>query len=61
MEFTSVMGYCSVISRTKRSASSKLPSTASTFAPWIIACASLPSAILPFGMSTMQRMPARAA
>ncbi len=40
---------------------SKLPWICMTTAPWIMACASLPSAILPSGISTKQVMPARAA
>ena len=51
------MGSVSPISRTSRSASSKLPSMATTFAPYMKACASLPKAILPAGSSTMQAMP----
>ena len=60
--FTSVTGwsFCSAISRTTRSASSKLPSTAMTFAPAAMAWISLPRAILPFGRTTMTSSPAAA-
>ncbi|COY06500.1 Uncharacterised protein [Mycobacterium tuberculosis] len=41
--------------------SSKLPSIWMILAPCMTACASLPIAILPCGISTAQVMPARAA
>ena len=47
------------IGGTMRSASSKLPSICTTLAPWMSACASLPMAIFPSGMSTAQVSPAR--
>src|SRR5450759_383150 len=52
--------FCSAISRTTRSASSKLPSTAMTLAPATIAWISLPSAILPLGRTTITSSPATA-
>ncbi len=53
MELTTATGAPeSAASRTSRRASSKLPSTVTTFAPWTMLCASLPSAILPAGRST---------
>ena len=58
-EFTTVIGAFSPSSRTISSASSKLPSTCSTRAPWISAWASLPSAMYPSGMSTAHVRPAR--
>jgi hypothetical protein len=61
IEFTIDTGSVSPISRTSRSASSKFPSMATTFAPYMNACTSLPIAIFPAGSSTMHEMPARAA
>jgi hypothetical protein len=61
IEFTTEIGSVSAISRTSRSASSKFPSIATTFAPYMNACASFPKAIFPAGRSTMHAMLARAA
>jgi len=60
-ELTSVTGAVAASSLTSAMPSSKLPAICSTSAPWISACASLPSAILPSGISTKDTMPARAA
>ena len=60
-ELTIAMLWRSTSWRTTTSASSKLPSRASTRAPWASAWASLPAAILPSGMTTAARQPARAA
>ena len=58
---TSAIGWRWVSSRTSSSASSKLPRSATTRAPCMSACASLPAAILPSGTITAPPMPARAA
>ena len=60
-EFTTTTGARPGSSRTISSAASKLPRTCRTRAPCTSACASLPRAMCPSGMSTAQRMPARAA
>ena len=61
-EFTSVTGWssCSARARTMWSAWSKLPSIATTRAPATSAWRSLPSAIWPFGRTTMTSIPAAA-
>ena len=56
-----MIGYLSVISRTKLKASSKFPLTAITLAPCIRACANFPRAIAPFGISTIHLIPDLAA
>src|SRR3954452_6473261 len=61
MEFTTDTPSRSPSARTTSSAWSKFPRICTTCAPWINACASLPSAILPSGITTPQVMPARAA
>ncbi len=61
IEFTTVTSPKRSSSRTMSSASSKLPVIGTTFAPWMSACASLPSAIWPCGMTTPHVSPARAA
>src|ERR1700731_3476019 len=61
IEFTIVMGRCLVSSRAKSRAWSKLPRSWMTLAPYTIAWASLPIAILPSGTKTTQSMPALAA
>jgi hypothetical protein len=60
-ELTSAIGCRCTSSRTSASASSKLPRRATTRAPCISACASLPVAILPSGTITAPVSPARAA
>src|SRR3984885_8274229 len=60
-ELTSEIGCRFTSSRTSLSASSKFPRSATTRAPCIRACASLPVAILPSGTITAPRNPARAA
>ena len=55
------MGYFGETSLTSESASSKLPSTWRTCAPWIIAWESFPNAIFPSGIRTNAFIPARAA
>jgi hypothetical protein len=60
IEFTTATP-SSAIARTSSSARSKFPSIATTRAPYIIACASFPSAICPDGITTTQRSPRRAA
>ena len=62
-ELTSVIGCssCSDRARTTRSASSKLPRTATTRAPNTSAWSSLPTAILPAGSTTTHSRPAAAA
>ena len=60
-ELTREIGCSAAIWRTSRSASSKLPFSEITRAPYISAWASLPTAILPSGTITTPRMPARAA
>ena len=59
--FTSVASPAAASSWTMRSASSKVPLTATTRAPKAIACASLPTATWPAGRTTAQQSPARAA
>ena len=61
IELTIWMSVFSPISRTMRNASSKLPVTAITVAPYIMACASLPLAMPPSGRMTTHLMLARAA
>ena len=61
IEFTTDTPSRSPSARTTSSAWSKFPRICTTCAPWINACASLPSAILPSGITTPQVMPARAA
>ena len=56
-----MIGWLRASSRTTASASSKEPSIATTRAPQACACASLPSATAPLGITTEQRSPARAA
>jgi threonine synthase len=60
-ELTSATGYRSASSLTRTRQSSKLPSTASTDAPWTRAWASLPRAGSPSGMTTAHRIAALAA
>ena len=61
-ELTSEMvGKSAVSLRASSRQSSKLPSIWMIFAPCMTACASLPIAILPCGISTAQVIPARAA
>ncbi len=60
-ELTTSTPGCSPSSRTMSSASSNVPVTGTTRAPWISACASLPSAIWPAGSTTAHSRPARAA
>ena len=60
-ELTTVTGAWSPRRRTMASASSKLPRICDTRAPCTSACASLPSAMWPSGMSTAPVSPARAA
>jgi hypothetical protein len=59
-ELTTSTPGCSPSARTMSSASN-VPSTGTTFAPWIRAWASLPRAICPAGSTTAQIRPARAA
>ncbi len=61
-ELTRVTGWssCSASARTIPSASSKLPSMATTRAPAISAWSSLPTAIWPLGRTTMTSIPAAA-
>ena len=61
MELTSATSCTDVSSRTTARASSKLPSTGTTVAPWATAWASFPLAIFPAGRTTMHATPARAA
>ena len=56
-----IVGKSATILRASSRQSSKLPSIWMILAPCITACASLPIAILPCGISTAQVMPARAA
>src|SRR5439155_1573594 len=60
-ELTSAIGFRSTSSRTSANAWSKLPRSATTRAPCMSACASLPVAILPSGTITAPRSPPRAA
>ena len=61
-ELTSeIVGKSAAILRASSRQSSKLPSIWMILAPCMTACASLPIAILPCGISTAQVMPARAA
>ena len=60
-ELTSATGWRAASSRTSSSAWSKFPRSATTRAPCMSACASLPAAILPSGTSTAPRRPPRAA
>src|SRR6266568_253950 len=60
-EFAIVNSLCSPSSRTIRSASSKLPSIATIFAPCANAWINFPLAIFPAGKTTAHGMPARAA
>ena len=59
-ELTSAIGWRDAKSRTSASAWSKFPRSATTRAPCISACASLPVAIFPSGTITAQRSPPRA-
>src|SRR5881392_1889408 len=59
IEFTTIKSSRSPISRTIRSASSKLPSIATIFAPQAKACSNLPLAIFPAGKTTTHEIPAR--
>src|SRR6476469_3011161 len=61
IELTTDTPSMSPSARTTSSAWSKLPRICTTCAPWISACASLPSAIFPSGITTAHVMPARAA
>src|SRR3569623_1620848 len=61
MELTMVTGASLPICFTSSMPSSKLPLIWITTAPWITACASLPMAILPSGISTNAALTARAA
>src|ERR1700716_2466250 len=61
MEFISATGYRLGRARTASSATSKLPFSATTLAPYISACESLFSAISPDGTTTIARTPIRAA
>ena len=61
MLLTTSMPGRSPSSRTISSAVSNVPRTGTTRAPWINACASLPSAICPSGITTAHSSPARPA
>ena len=60
-ELTSATGWASAERRASSRQASKLPSSCRMRAPWAVAWASLPSAILPCGTRTAQVIEVRAA